>query len=331
MSALSICQKEDIEKILDHRAGETKLGEYVQVPRNDWEKEMAESNATFVLLGICEDVGVRANGGMGGAGTAWLPFLKSFMNIQHNDFLNGGALFLLGQFSWPGYKETDPSLLKTQTAAIDQTVAPVIQKIIASGKIPIVIGGGHNNAYPLLKGASIALNRKINAINLDAHADFRIREGRHSGNGFRYAYTDGFLENYAMLGLHEAYNNSTILKEIRDNDHLLAIYWEDTFLRSVVSWDDAIRTLLNHVQHSPFGAELDVDCIENVLSSAMTPAGINMQQAMKYLYHCGLEGNAVYLHLPEAVYQRADGLESRLSGKMLNYLAQAFIKGVNDR
>jgi len=331
MSALNLYQKEDIEKILDRRAGETKLGELVQATQGNWEQELSESKATFVLLGICEDVGVRANGGIGGAGSAWQLFLKSFLNIQHNDFLKGETLFLLGRFSWPEHTEADLSLLKTQTAAIDQAVAPVIQKIIAAGKIPVVIGGGHNNAYPLLKGASEALKRKINAINLDAHADFRIQEGRHSGNGFRYAYNDGFLENYAMLGLHEAYNNNTILEEIRDNDHLLAIYWEDIFLRTVISWDNAIDVLLKHVQAGPFGTELDVDCIENVLSSAMTPAGISMQQAMKYLYQCGRNRNAVYLHLPEAIYQRADGLEARLSGKMLNYLVQAFIRGVNDR
>lgn len=59
---------------------------------------------------------------------------------------------------------------------------------------PIAIGGGHNNAYPMLKGYSLAKKEKINAINCDPHADFRALEGRHSGNGFSYAVNDGYLD-----------------------------------------------------------------------------------------------------------------------------------------
>jgi formiminoglutamase len=69
-------------------------------------------------------------------------------------------------------------------------------------KIPVVIGGGHNNAYPLLKGAAKGLQQaqqtplpQINCINLDAHTPVTgPEEGRHSGNAFRYAESDGFLQ-----------------------------------------------------------------------------------------------------------------------------------------
>jgi formiminoglutamase len=43
------------------------------------------------------------------------------------------------------------------------------------------------------------LQRKTGAINFDAHSDFRILEGRHSGNGFSYAYEEGFLKKYFIL------------------------------------------------------------------------------------------------------------------------------------
>jgi arginase family enzyme len=39
----------------------------------------------------------------------------------------------------------------------------------------------------------------VNAINFDAHSDFRILEGRHSGNGFSYAYEEGFQKNILFL------------------------------------------------------------------------------------------------------------------------------------
>jgi formiminoglutamase len=43
-----------------------------------------------------------------------------------------------------------------------------------------VIGGGHNNSYPLIKGTAKGWHKagviplaQINCINLDAHADYR--------------------------------------------------------------------------------------------------------------------------------------------------------------
>jgi formiminoglutamase len=46
----------------------------------------------------------------------------------------------------------------------------------------------------------------VNAINFDAHSTF-ILEGRHSGNGFSYAYEEGFLKNILFFGLHENYTS----------------------------------------------------------------------------------------------------------------------------
>lgn len=63
-----------------------------------------------------------------------------------------------------------------------------MSEIVSAGVVPIVIGGGHNNSYGMLRGSSKGLNSQVNAINIDPHADFRELEGRHSGNGFSYAF-----------------------------------------------------------------------------------------------------------------------------------------------
>ena len=75
---------------------------------------------------------------------------------------------------------------------IDKEVSHVICNIIKQAKIPIIIGGGHNNSYGNIKGLALSKGKPVNAINFDAHTDFRIMEGRHSGNGFTYAFEDGF-------------------------------------------------------------------------------------------------------------------------------------------
>ena len=61
---------------------------------------LRQSDARFVLLGIPEDIGVRANLGQAGADTGWLAFLQSFLNMQSNDFLDGHEMMLLGHFDF---------------------------------------------------------------------------------------------------------------------------------------------------------------------------------------------------------------------------------------
>jgi formiminoglutamase len=334
MPGFHFYSKEELAALVVPRPGETKLGQMIDYGGEEM-TSIAGSKARFVLLGLPEDIGVRANGGIGGADTAWVPFLRSFLQIQETRLLSGKDFLVLGHLDISerksSLKDASIGLLRTATATIDDLVGPVIRLIIEAGKIPIVIGGGHNNAFPMLKGASDALNGPLNAINLDAHADFRPIEGRHSGNGFRYAYESGYLKKYAALGLHEAYNNREMIAVIQENKDLMAIFWEDLFLRNTESWEHALKSALNHVSDIRFGVELDVDCIENVLSSAATPVGISPREAMAALYQCGKHKNAIYLHLPEAIAMRHDGSENPLAGKLLSYLVQAFAKGVLER
>lgn len=336
MPYLQLFESQHLQTLLSKRTGETKLGECVRLAQGgDPDMALKSFKGRFVILGLPEDIGVQANGGIGGTKTAWMPFLKSFVNIQETQLLSGEAFLILGAVNFDDWleecKDATIEKLRDITSMIDNFVTPLVEKIIANDKIPIVIGGGHNNAYPLLKGLSKAKNKAVNVINMDAHSDFRLKEGRHSGNGFRYAYEEGYLKKYALLGLHEAYNSSNIVDELKSNTDLQPLFFEDIFLRNKMNWNDAVATSLSFVQQDAFGVELDLDSIENVLSSAATPVGIATQQALQYLYQCGLSNNAFYLHLPEGVSQRTDGLLNSFTGKLLSYLLQAFCKGVLER
>lgn len=337
MHYFHIISTEEKNHFLNYRKGETHLGEQVAScdDENDGEALFQNPDIKFVLLGLPEDIGVRANCGIGGAHTVWPSFLKSFLNIQETEQLQGKHFFLYGYLqktlSPIEDSQTDLIELRQQTQSIDDLVYPVIQKIIRAKKIPIVIGGGHNNAFPILKGASLVLNRPINALNTDPHADFRGIEGRHSGNGFSYAFTEGYLKRYFVLGLHEAYNSLDMMENMASSEDIQYVFWEDIFLRKKINWEDAITKGLEHVSGDYFGTELDIDSIENTLSSAMTPVGIYAREAMNILYTCGKSPQSLYLHLPEAIRTRADGLTNPMSGKLLSYLVQAFTKGVLER
>ncbi len=321
------------------RNGETKAGEKIQAVSNvkRWKNEIRDSDARFVIIGIPEDIGVKANWGSGGTQTAWNSFLQSFFNIQHNQFLDAGQLLLLGYFDFSLYqqkiKDKPVEYLREVVALIDKQVTELVRQVVIAGKIPIIIGGGHNNAYGNIAGAALGLldvgkikSPKINVINLDAHADLRILEGRHSGNGFSYAMNEGYLNKYAVIGLHENYITQTMLDLIHKNKHIHACYFEDIAVRETISYSDAVNQALDFTKSGYTGIEVDLDAIENVLSSAITPSGFTVLQARQFIHRAAALKKIAYLHICEGISVADSGISASTTGKLIAYLVSDFVK-----
>ena len=315
MDNLKIYSQGDIDHLIIHRDGETKLGESVAV-LSSWD-ELESTTAKFVLLGIPEDIGVRANSGIAGAASAWRTSLVAFLNIQSNRFLNGEEILVLGHFEIDEPEDASIKGLREKVEEIDELVYPIIEKIVAAGKIPIVIGGGHNNAYPMIKGLSLANNKPVAVLNVDAHADLRGLEGRHSGNGFSYALSENYLNSYFMYGLHQNYNNENILNQIATNPKLKAVFFDDILIGA------DYNGLINDLGPTA-GLEIDLDCIQNVLSSAETPSGFAVNDIRKLILTTAKKFS--YLHLSEGATRMLDGRVSKLTAKLIAYLVSDFVK-----
>lgn len=337
--------KNDVLYLTRLRRFETKVGECVQVvpDKEHLETCLQHTTAKYILLGIPEDIGVRANFGTGGADSLWIPFLTSFLNIQSNDFMTGDEVLLLGHFDFGDLKylieqnaqdyEEKVDAYRHAVVTIDEEVEELIKIITTCKKIPIVIGGGHNNAYPLIKGAAKGLHKagliplaQINCVNLDAHTDFRPSEGRHSGNGFRYAEEDGYVQKYCIVGVHENYLPQNVWLDIVNNPFLDFITYEDIFIREKRNFTQAVAHAIGFTEDNYTGIELDLDCIEHTLSSATTPAGISSLHARQYLDFSGANSNPAYLHICEGAVQLTDGRKDESTGKLVSYLVSDFVK-----
>lgn len=326
MDSLKIYTQQDLLALVNQRVGEQKLGEKVKTISSL--DELKNSTASFVLLGIPEDIGVRANHGIAGAKTAWPIALKTLLNIQSNPFLHGEEILVLGHFEIT--EPTDQSIegLRKKVAEIDLLVSPVIEKIVAAGKTPIVIGGGHNNAAPLIWGTSLALKQAINVVNIDAHADLRNpAEGRHSGNGFSYALQNGYLNAYRIFGLHQNYVNQALPAQIAANKNIAVTYFED-LLQSKESINTNWLSFTNDLEE-PCGLEIDLDSVENVLSSATSPSGLALNEIRKILL--SNTKKYCYLHLCEGAIAMEDGRTDPKTGKAIAYLVSDFIKALRPR
>jgi formiminoglutamase len=347
MKHLKIYNKQDILSLTRLRKFETKLGE-VLLTANDplhLESSLQQTTAKYILLGIPEAIGIKANDGMAGAETAWIPFLQSFLNIQSNDFLTGEDILLLGHFDFNDLQslieenahgpEERTEAYRHAVITIDEEVEALIKLITAQQKIPIVIGGGHNNAYPLIKGAAKGLYKtglipiaQINCVNMDAHTDFRPAEGRHSGNGFRYAEEDGYLQKYCIIGIHENYLQQNIWLDIVNNPFIDFITYEDIFILEKKNFIQAVAHATGFTEDNYIGLELDLDSIENTLSGAITPSGISALHARQYVTFAATDCKIAYLHICEGAAEMNDGRKSETTGKLISYLVSDFVKAM---
>ncbi len=308
----------DLEDLFTSRAGETRLGEVITL--------MPGLETRYEILGIPESVGVRANYGIGGTETAWKSFLQVFLNLQSNRFLNGGNIFISGYFQFPDLSQAPVEELRNQVEEIDQEVSQKIYEIVSAGRIPIVIGGGHNNAYGNLKGTSQALGKPVSAINFDAHADFRHLEGRHSGNGFSYAMRQGYLGQYSVFGLQKSYAPEFMLADLTARSNVQLHYLDHLHFTSVGEFREAIQAALHHTSSQPLGIEIDLDTIENVLSSASSPVAFTVAQALQFVREVKTAPHLAYLHLCEGASRLQDERSYPLLGKLLAELVAEFVR-----
>lgn len=304
----------DLKKIISHRDGEQKIGETIQT---DW----THSICKFVILGVIDDIGPQANLGLPGAVNGFTPFLHKFLNMQDNRYLKGENIGLFGTIK-SDYKFTSIDEARDYVNHLDNYISKCISQILEQNKIPILIGGGHNNAYPLLKASSKYFNQKIDCINLDPHADCRALEGRHSGNPFSYAFKHNYLNSYTVFGLHKPYNSESIYQFL-DKHNCQYSFFEDY----IDSPEQFINDLNNfnsiRNKHVMLGIELDLDAIAMMPTSAFTPSGVSIEWARKYVRMLSKENKICYLHLTEGA--PISTIEDKIIGKTLAYLTADFI------
>jgi formiminoglutamase len=328
-----ISQKQ-VKEIVSLRNGEIKVGEKCIIPINENLNEiLTNEHVKFIIFGISEDIGVQANFGNKGTNEMFNSFIKAFLNIQYNEFNLFEHVAVLGQFKFDDYQKEAEQLnakipkernrLFEMVNEIDQDVSKLCFQIAKHHKIPIIIGGGHNNCYGIIKGISLSKGKPINTINIDPHSDFRILEGRHSGNGFSYAHKDGFLNKYYILGLHENYSSKEVLDKLKKTENIQMTTFEELFIRKNKTSKQLYFEIQSFFGHRNYGIEIDLDSIPNILTSAFTPEGIQINQVRTILFELQKQKKILYLHICEGIPNKIFPMHTE---KTITYLLSDFIK-----
>lgn len=326
-------------KLINKRSGESKFGQHIQLISDAFNiyEQLKDLDVQYVIFGIPESIGVIGNNGKPGTESAWEYALTTLLNTQNNKFNDGSKVAVLGHLDFSeeqAYIDTlnhnklsDLKKVRATVANIDKEVSQLVHDIVKAGKKPIIIGGGHNNAYGNIKGTSLALNTSINAINFDAHTDFRAEEGRHSGNGFSYAFTEGFLDKYFIYGIHENYTSDNILTKMSKLKKQVQYNTFETIqIRQELKFKKECKRALEFISKKPFGIEIDCDAIEQIPSSAMTPSGFSVNKTRQFLHYFGSHNNAAYLHICEAAPKLGSKKTANQTAKLISYLITDFIR-----
>jgi formiminoglutamase len=291
------------------RIGEIRVGEYLS--------ERDPSKAKYVLVGIAENVGPLANLGRPGSENAFTAFSKVFYNAQFHNQTALEQLAFLGHIKQLR-PATDRQEAMELVAELDAMLYEVLIQHLGPQQIPIIVGGGHNNALPLMRWA--AAKGKLSVVNIDAHADLRPTENRHSGNSFSYALQEGLLESYGVFGLHEAFNNTYLRTQLLTPKVSFRFY--EDYLEGPHQLLDDVLSFIQH-QHHAVGLEIDMDAIAHMPSSACSPSGWSLDQIRSLVRKIGhISPNIAYLNLTEAA--PCNDKEDLIVGKALTYLVRDF-------
>jgi len=162
---------------LAQRPDDPRLGDIIEY----WQGNLAALRpGRAVLVGFPQDEGVRRNGGRVGAAEApqeirrWLSRLTPWHAEGDIDLARQPPLDLGNVREAGGLEGTSVRL------------AGIVAQVLAAGAVPVVLGGGHETAFPhYLSYVEAGLPAAV--INIDAHLDVRpLRGGRgHSGSPFR--------------------------------------------------------------------------------------------------------------------------------------------------
>ncbi|RYY54695.1 MAG: arginase [Chitinophagaceae bacterium] len=345
LTHLRIYNRQDLVALTRLRRFETKMGERIQVlpSRSELADSIKASPANYVLFGIPEDLGRKASGARGGADTIWIPFLQSLLNTQSNDFLDGNEILLLGHFDFGDIEYLIDTTARTEEEkteayrhavnSIDEEVEKLVKIITSSGKMPLVLGGGHNNAYPIIKGAAKGWFRagviplaQINCVNLDAHAHFGPAEGRHSNNAFRYADEDGFLQKYCVIGVHENHLPQNVWMDMVNNPFIDCITYEDIFVLGKRSFGQAVAHATGFTDELMTGIDVDLDAVLQAGGADCSCTGVSPAEARQYVSYAAGALDPAYLFISGVSGRMAYGRTDNPMARLAAYLVTDFIK-----
>ncbi|MDH5414734.1 MAG: arginase family protein [Flavobacteriaceae bacterium] len=248
---------------------------------------------SLVVFSSPTDTGVKINQGRNGSRLAPKAIISTLMKLnKHQAQQNIEVIEVTNRNS----EET--GLIQAQDRS-----AKKIAKILLtnSNHRYIHLGGGHDHAYPLLKGIQESGRFKnILTINIDAHADTRIDKVHHSGTPFRNFDEVSTLPHHIIqYGLHKFANSPATMSDLKQTKQ--NIFYFDQLRTTTESFSRLPTDIFKALDFTPnketaIFFSLDCDAIDASVMKAVSAVNCNGLS----LEHIQLLMEKVEDHFPEA-------------------------------
>lgn len=283
---------------------------------------------TVGIIGAPQDEGVRRNKGRTGAKNAPTEIRRALYKLTPfspdqilDDDITSLRIFDFGDIR-EGYtlEETHEHLQYAVEVLLDNNI------------IPIVLGGGHDIAYPNFAGFSqTAIN--VGVINIDAHLDYRpAMPERHSGSSFRQMLDDADAklrpENLVEFGVQPFVNSAAYYRELIERGVQIHTLEQITTNSEGHSFEDALRTASENTDRIMVSFDLDsVQSSDAPGVSAPSSQGFSASEILRYAFYSGRHYSTQLIDIVEVnPIVDADGRTSRLAALIIMNFLNGFLQ-----
>ena len=274
-----------------------RFGEVIIRHENGEESDRQVDETTgVVLLGVPQDLGVCRNGGRAGAAGGPDAIRQRLYRLATWDAEVGRSIE-------PGFI-ADPGDITCgeDLEEIHDRLTTVTGAIIGSGKVPVIIGGGHDITYGAFCGVFNELG-PLGAFNFDAHLDVRpATKGRNSGTSFRMLIEEEKIDvtRFVEFGIQPFANAAAHAAWFTEQGGTIRTL--ETIRRIGLDESLAGTLAVTREQNRPYYATLDLDAVRAAEApgvSAPSPDGFSAAELLTVARALGSDPWCVALDIAE--------------------------------
>lgn len=271
------------------------------------------SETNVALLGFASDEGVRRNFGRVGAQNGPDAIRKMCTGLavhfdkRKKSVTDAGNVLCAEQKLESAFKLLEGKIIK----------------LLEHSYFPIVLGGGHETAYPHFGALRkyFGSDKHIGIINFDAHFDMRTYEnGPHSGSSFRNILDDAEKNNesfhYYPIGIRQESNVPSLFEIMHKNEQDYILLDEIQNEREEV--EEKLKSYVDRMDH--IYITIDMDCFPAAYApgvSAAAPDGMlpfEVQALLKIIFQ---SNKVVSADIVETNPEYDDGRTAKLAATLV--------------
>jgi formimidoylglutamase len=274
-------------------------------------------NMDIVLVGNCQDEGVKRNGGRTGARKAPAAIRSKLYQLPVSDKIAGIKIIDIGDLH-----------LNRNLEENHQIHENVVYEILQNNKKVIILGGGNDISYPDLR-ALWRHNRSLAAINIDSHYDVREDTPRNSGTPYRQALEEGLIlaEDFYEVGQKPMVNDRKHKQYLKERN--VNMFPLQSIRKNGLS--SVFHQITTNIKQDQVFWGFDMDAVKSSDApgvSAPNPIGLSAEEFCQIANLAGKDSRTQILEISEVNPEYDDPNES--TSRLAAYLIISFLQGYTE-